>query len=94
MMADQGPPRKTTTYKQFDGMNSQDERYGAEKNELFWMENMMRVGDGKIRSIPGPSAAALQIFPVEDLLHFLLLEDATGPGYLILEEFGKIDLRG
>lgn len=88
-MPDQGAPRKTTTYKQFDGMNSQDERYGAEKNEMFWMENMMRVGDGKIRSVPGPALTPAQTFPVTDLFHFLLLE--TGD-YLLLENFGKIDI--
>lgn len=49
-------PRKTTTYKQFEGMNSQDERYGCEHTEFFFLENIMRVGDGKLRSVPGPSA--------------------------------------
>jgi hypothetical protein len=59
----EGAPRKTTTYKEFEGMNSQDARYGCEKSELFFMENVMRVGDGKLKSVPGPSAI-LATFPL------------------------------
>jgi hypothetical protein len=55
--ADEGAPRKTTTYKQFDGMNSQDGRYGVEPNEFFYLENIMRVADGKLHSVSGPSSA-------------------------------------
>ena len=57
MAEDQSAPRKTTTYKQFSGMNSQDERYGCEDTEFFWLENMMVIGDGKLKSIPGPGTA-------------------------------------
>lgn len=78
-------PRKTTTYKEFEGMNSQDERYGCEKTEFFWLENIMRVGDGKLVSVPGPSAS-LFLFG-----NFLLLET----GYRILQEDGsRIILNG
>ena len=56
MAESKGPPRKTTTYKEFAGMNSQDGRYGVEKDEFFFLENVMRVADGKLRSVPGPSA--------------------------------------
>jgi hypothetical protein len=68
---DAGAPRKTTTYKQFDGMNSQDGRYGVEQNELFYMENIMRVADGKLRSVPGP-AAATGVFPPGDETIYVL----------------------
>lgn len=78
-------PRKTTTYKQFEGMNSQDERYGAEKTEFFFLENIMRVGDGKLRSVPGPSLV-LVTFPLK-----LLLE--TGD-HVLLENGGRIILDG
>ena len=61
MAEQQGAPRKSTTYKDFQGMNSQDERYGCEDSEFFWLENVMRVGDGKLRSIPGPSAVLFNI---------------------------------
>lgn len=90
MMAEDEAKRKTTTYKQFDGMNSQDERYGCERTELFLLENIMRVGDGKLASVPGPTGTPVEVFPVPALFHFLLLE--TTPGYLLLEDFGKIDL--
>lgn len=81
-------PRKTTTYKQFDGMNSQDERYGAEKTEFFFLENIMRVGDGKLRSVSGPTAA-LASFPVAGAFGFLLLQSG---GYLRLQTGGRIRL--
>ena len=56
-------PRKTTTYKQFSGMNSQDGRYGVEQDELFYMENIMRVADGKLHSVGGPKAVDAQFPP-------------------------------
>jgi hypothetical protein len=49
-------PRKTTTLKEFSGMNTQDLRFGVEDNEFAWLENIMRVGDGKLHSVPGPTA--------------------------------------
>lgn len=68
-------------------MNSQDGRYGCEDEDFFFLENIMRVADGKLHSVPGPTAA-LVTFPRGD---FLLLE--TGD-YLLLEDGGKIILNG
>lgn len=49
-------PRKTTTYKRFANMNSQNDRYGVGQDEFFWLENVMVVGSAKMQSVPGPSA--------------------------------------
>lgn len=86
-----GPPRKTTTYKEFAGMNSQDGRYGVEKDEFFFLENIMRVADGKLRSVPGPSAI-VATFPQSQppATGFLLLQDDF---YLLLQDDGKIELQ-
>ncbi len=53
-MADEGAPRKTSNYKRFSGMASQNERYNVKDDEMFWLENIMRVGPRKLRSVPGP----------------------------------------
>ena len=79
----QGPPRKTTTYNEFDGMNSQDGRYGVEKNEFFYLENIMRIADGKLRSVPGPTAIVAS-FPTGEGDDGLLLETGL-PDFLLLE---------
>lgn len=75
-MAEAGPPRKTTPYKDFSGMNSQDGRYGVENNELFFLENIMRVADGKLRSVPGPTTPQ-GIFPPGDET-IIVLGDSFG----------------
>jgi len=62
---DKGPERKTTTYKQFSTMNSQDGRFGVEQDEFFYLENIMRVGDSKLRSLSGPTATKA-VFPPGD----------------------------
>ena len=79
---DTGAPRKTKTYKTFSGMNSQDGRYGCEDEDFFFLENIMRVADGKLHSVAGPSAA-LATFPQ----NALLLE--TG-GWFLLETGGRL----
>ena len=84
LMADQSAPRKTRTMNRFSGMNTQDERYGCQDDEFFWMENLMRVGDGKLHTVPGPSAV-LVTFPID----FLLLE--TGD-FLLLETGDPMEL--
>ena len=78
-----GAPRKTTTYKKFDGMDSQDGRYGVEENEFFFLENIMRVADGKLHSVPGPTAA-VATFPTSEGADALLLETGL-PNFLLLE---------
>lgn len=84
---DTSAPRKTKTYKSFSGMNSQDGRYGCEDDDFFFLENIMRVADGKLHSVPGPTAA-LVTFPVTPVLTgFLLLE--TGD-FILLETGDKI----
>ena len=87
-MAEPSAPKKTTTYKEFDGMNSQDARYGVEPNEFFYLENIMRISEGKLHSVPGPSAV-LASFGDTD---FLLLESALD--YFLLEDGGRIILNG
>jgi hypothetical protein len=86
----EGAPRKTTTHKEFEGMNSQDERYGCEKTEFFWLENVMRTADGLLRSVPGPTAV-LATFIGGGGGGFLLLE--TGD-HVLLEDGGRIILNG
>lgn len=81
-------PRKTSTYKEFTGMNSQDGRYGVDDNEFFFMENIMRIADGRLKSVPGPSATRKE-FPNEEGEAFLLLEDG---GFVLLETDGRIIL--
>ena len=71
---DASAPRKTSTYKQFTALNTQDERFGNEDTELFWLENLMIVGDGKLRSIAGPSST---VIPISET-GFLLLDTKTG----------------
>lgn len=61
-----GPPRKTNTLKEFSGMNSQDGRYGVEPEEFFFLENIMRVSDGKLHSVSGPTSKG--VFPPADIL--------------------------
>jgi hypothetical protein len=68
----EGPPRKTSTYKDFSGMNSQDGRYGVEPNEFFFLENIMRVADSKLRSVPGPVLIPNGVFPPGDETIFVL----------------------
>lgn len=82
----EGPPRKTTTYKQFSGMNSQDQRYGVELDEFFLLENIMRVADGKLHSVFGPSAIKAT-FPNSGDLGGLLLEIGL-PNFVLLETGG------
>ena len=78
----EGPPRKTTTYKQFEGMNSQDNRYGCEDGDFFWLENIMRVGDGKLKSIPGPAAVSFIVhgghLELDSLDGFVQLDSGDG----------------
>lgn len=81
-MADQQAPRKTRTLNRFSGMNTQDERYGCNDDEFFWMENLMRIGDGKLHTVPGPTDILVTFpFATGDLLledgGFLLLEDGS-----------------
>jgi len=52
--AQEGPPRKTTTYKKFSTMASQNERYNVKDDEFFWLENIMRTGPRVLKSVPGP----------------------------------------
>ena len=82
-----GAPRKTKTYKCFSGMNAQDGRYGCEDVVFCFLENIMRVADGKLHSVPGPTAA-LVTFPITPAVTgFLLLE--TGD-FLLLETGDKM----
>ena len=85
---DGGESRKTTTYKEFNGMNSQDARYGVEGNEFFFLENIMRVADGRLHSVSGPSTI-LAVFPVTTTGDFLLLETSD---FLLLETSDKLQL--
>lgn len=59
-----GPPRKSTTYQRQEGMNSQRERFGVKPNEMFWLENVMRVAPKKLHSVPGPRQVAFFPIPV------------------------------
>ncbi len=89
MMAEaEQSPKKTTTYREFGGMNTQDSRYGVEPNELAYLENIMSIAEGKLHSVPGPSVV-LATFGESD---FLLLETALD--YLLLEDGGRIILNG
>ena len=72
MAQPEGPPRKTDTYKSFSGMNSQDGRYGVEKDEFFFLENIMRVSDSKLRSVPGPTTVPQAVFPPGDETVYVL----------------------
>ena len=81
-------PRKTTTYKEFNGMNSQDARYGVGNDEFFFLENIMRVADGRLHSVSGPSTI-LAVFPIATTGNFLLLETAD---FILLETGFKISL--
>lgn len=89
---DTSAPRKTKTYKSFSGMNSQDGRYGCEDDDFFFLENIMRVADGKLHSVPGPTAA-LVTFPIIPpvVSGFLLLESGD---FVLLEDGGKIITNG
>lgn len=78
-----GPERKTSTFKQWSGMNSQDERYGVEKDEFFYLENIMRVADGRLHSVSGPTDV-LATFPTGEGDGALLLEPGL-PSFLLLE---------
>ncbi len=60
---DEQSPKKTTTYNRFEGMNSQKSRYGVPDNEMFWLENIMRVAPKKLHSVPGPTGN-LATFPI------------------------------
>jgi hypothetical protein len=60
---DEQSPKKTTTYQRFEGMNSQKSRYGVPDNEMFWLENIMRVAPKKLHSVPGPTAK-LATYPI------------------------------
>lgn|SRR5262245_62138877 len=62
MAEETGPPRKTKTYRRFEGMNSQRERYGVSDDEMFYLENIMRVAPKKLHSVPGPHQIAF--FPI------------------------------
>lgn len=57
-----GPPRKTTTLKQFSTMASQNERFNTKPDEFFWLENIMRVAPHKLHSVPGPRS--IQTYPI------------------------------
>lgn len=63
MAQSEGPPRKTETYNTFEGMNTQNERYGIEKEWFAWLENIMWVGPHKLHSVPGPRAIAIMPVP-------------------------------
>lgn len=83
MMAEAGPPRKTGNFKEFSGMNSQDGRYGVEDNEFFYLENIMRVADGKLRSVPGPSVPQGTFPPGDETIYVLgdhFGDILSGPG--------------
>jgi hypothetical protein len=83
----EGSPKKTTTYKDFGGMNTQDSRYGVEPNEMAYLENIMSIAEGKLHSVPGPG-------PIVDTFGnggFLLLQSR---GYVLLQSGGRIKLRG
>jgi hypothetical protein len=55
--------RKTENYRHFDGMVSQNERYGCERDQIFWLENIMRIGNGDLHSVPGPALVATLPIP-------------------------------
>ena len=59
-----GPPRKTTTLKQFSTMASQNERFNTKPDEFFWLENIMRVAPHKLHSVPGPRSITTYPIPV------------------------------
>lgn len=59
----EGAPRKTNNYNKFEGMNSQDGRYGVADNEMFLLENIMRVSPRKLHSVPGPGPIIGQFPP-------------------------------
>ena len=79
-------PRKTTTYHEFGGMNTQDSRYGVEPNEVAYLENIMSIAEGKLHSVPGPGPV-VQTFGQDA---FLQLQSR---GYLLLQSGGRIKLR-
>ena len=82
-MAKEEAPRKTTTYNRFEGMNSQDDRYGCRDEEFFWLENIMWVGEDKLHSVMGPGPVIVTL-PIA----FLLLE--TGAPLLLETNFGML----
>lgn len=88
MAEPEGPPRTSKNVNDFVGMNSQDGRWGNEDAEFFWLENVMRVGPGKLKSVPGPSGIVAS-YPQDIGDGFLLLEDLA---FILLEHGGKIVL--
>lgn len=74
-----GPPRKSTTYQRQEGMNSQRERFGVKPNEMFWLENVMRVAPKKLHSVPGPRNLTFFPRPVPPVC-----EDTTERGQQLL----------
>ena len=54
MAESESAPRKTTTYRDFEGMASQNERYNVKPNEMFFLENIMRIAPHKLHSVRGP----------------------------------------
>ncbi len=67
-MAQAPSTRKTTTYKTFSTMDSQNERFGVEKDEFFFLENIMRVSEGRLRSVMGPSAVVADFPPTGSVI--------------------------
>lgn len=75
--------------QKFKGLNTQAQRDAIDDQEFSWLENLMPIGDGNLRALPGPSPALytaktftiLEFFPFNigsTYYHFVWGSDGSG----------------
>ncbi len=81
---------KFFTIQNFKSLNTKAKRTAIEDEEFSWIENFIQLGDGNLRTVPGPSAALytptggktitfFQPFNIASTFyHFVTLSDGSG----------------
>lgn len=82
-MAEKEATKKNLSFRDFKGVNTQPVRQMIDDNEFAWLENVMPIGYGNVRTVPAPSAA-LATLSAGKICYYMAAENIAAVNYMIM----------
>ena len=75
--------KKNHSFRDFKGVNTQADRKMIANDEFAWLENVMPIGHGNAKTIPGPSAA-LSTLPGNEICYYMAPGNINNVDYMFM----------